>query len=294
MHNPLIHLSETIAQLAGNGAQVVVTIQASRKASVTGFLIDQKRILTTEIGVELDGELPTLLPDGSVATASLLGRDTAVGIALLELDNEWQGGVGMPLAQGATLGELVVVVGRDPETGLNAGLGIVGGLSGAWRSWKGGKIDGFIRIDGLVGGLNHGGLVLRADGTILGLATGGLVRGATVVIPSSNLHQFVQVVEAHGELGRGYLGVGLQPIPQPAGMIVLSVEHGSPCEAANLLVGDVIVAMGGERVQDFATIQEFLEPPHIGERVPVRVVRAGQEVELWVEIGRRPGARRVA
>lgn len=294
MHNPLIHLSDTIAQLAGNGAQVVVTIQAARKANVTGFLIDQKRILTTEIGVELDGELPVLLPDGSVSTASLLGRDPAVGIALLALDQEWPEAVGMPLAQGATLGELVVVVGRDAETGLNAGLGIVGGLSGAWRSWKGGKIDGFIRIDGLVGGLNHGGLVLRADGTILGLATGGLVRGATVVIPSSNLHHFVEAVEAHGELGRGYLGVGLQPIPQPAGMIVLSVEHGSPCEAANLLVGDVIVAIGGERVHDFATIQEFLEPPHIGAKVPVRVVRAGQEIELWVEIGRRPGTRRVA
>jgi S1-C subfamily serine protease len=294
MQNPLIDLSQSIAGMVAIASQSVVAVSARKNGFQSGILIDGNRILTVDAGVEESEDLEVLLPTGQVAAASLLGRDPGWDLALLELKSPYHGVPPLALAEGATLGELIIGVSRSPETGPNASLGILSALSGSWRTWTGGKLDHFIKLDlppyaGLAGGV-----ALRADGAVLGMLSMGLARGATVVIPSSNLHRFVETISAHGELGRGYLGVGLQPVPQPAGMIVLSVESDSPSSAAQLMVGDVILSIGGQRAEDFGAIQEFLEPPHIGERVPLRVVRAGKEMEMWIEIGRRPVSRRVA
>lgn len=74
-------------------------------------------------------------------------------------------------------------------------------------------------------------------------------------------------------------------------MIVLSVEENSPSSAALLMMGGVILTMGGQPVRDFANIQEFLEPPHVGKQIPLRIYRAGQEIDLKVEIGQWPQVR---
>lgn len=212
----------------------------------------------------------------------------------VQLQTPYEAAPVLALAGGASLGELVIAISRSPETGANAALGMLGALSGAWRTWKGGKLDHFLKLDLPLSPGISGSVALRADGTVLGLITSGLTRGAVIVIPASNLHHFVETIAAHGDLGSGYLGVGLQPVPQPAGMIVLSIEPNSPSAVANLMVGDVILSIGGEAAADFSIIQEFLEAPHVGQQVPLRVFRAGNELDLQIEIGRRPTARRIA
>lgn len=291
MHNPLIELSQSVAEIVEHAAPFVVAVSTRGKGFQSGALIDTLRILTVDHGVETDGDIQVLLPSGQVAAASLLGRDPGCDLALLQLESPYGPASPLTLAGGATLGELIIGVSRDPETGPNATLGMLSALSGAWRTWKGGKLDHFLKLDlPLQPGLS-GGVALRADGSILGLITSGLVRGAAVVIPASNLNSFVSTVESYGGVSRGYLGVGLQPVPHPAGMIVLSVEPDSPSSAACLMVGDVILSIGGQVARDFSSIQEFLEPPHVGQQIPLRICRAGQEIDLKVEIGQRPQVR---
>lgn len=294
MQNLWMELSQTIATAVAQASQSVVAVSAPRNGWRSGILISPSRVLTMDSGIEEEEDIQVLLPSGQVVAATLLGRDPGWDLSLLELDAPYGPTPALGLADGATLGELITVVSRMPDTGPNASLGIIGTLTGGWRTWTGGKLDHLIRLDLAPHAGLSGGVALRADGTVLGLVSVGLARGAAVVIPSSNLHRFVETITAHGELGRGYLGVGLQPVPQPAGMIVLSVDAGSPSADAQLMVGDVILTIGGQRANDFGAIQEFLEPPHIGQRVPLRVMRAGQELELTIEIGRRPSVRRVA
>ena len=294
MNNPLTELSQTIAEAVAQASQSVVAISSPRSGVQSGILIDSKRILTVDLSIEPDEELQVLLPTGQVAAASLLGRDSGLDLALLQLQTPYELAPVLALAGGAVLGELVVGVSRSPESGPNASLGMLGALSGPWRTWRGGKLDHFIKLDMPLYPGVAGSIAMRADGSVLGLVSGGLVRGVAMAIPASNLHHFVEGVTAHGDLGRGYLGVGLQPVPLPAGMIVLSVEENSPSAAANLLVGDVILSIGGQPAQDYAAIQEFLEPTHVGKTLPLSISRAGREMNLQIEIGRRPLARRVA
>jgi S1-C subfamily serine protease len=79
--------------------------------------------------------------------------------------------------------------------------------------------------------------------------------------------------------------VGLQPVPLPeelgsAGMIVLSVEKGSPAAKAGLVIGDILVSLNGRAVKDTGDVQTVLSPENIGKTVEATIVRGGKRTEL--------------
>lgn len=297
MHNPLLELSQQLSLNVAAAAPSIVSVLAHRKSHASGLLIDSTHILTTDHTIEMEDEIRVVLPDHQVVLASLLGRDPGSDLALLRLAQPFAPDFPMPtlvFAGDPHPGELVLAVSRSPETGPNASMGILSSVSGPFRTWRGGKLDLLITLDLALYPGSSGGVVLRADGSILGLATAGLSRSSALCIPATNLESFAQIMLAEGHIPRGYLGVGLQPIPQPNGMIVLSIEPDSPSANAHLYVGDVILTINGRPANDFASIQEVLDPQNIGCEVPLRIFRAGQELEVSIRIAARPDLRMVA
>jgi S1-C subfamily serine protease len=297
MHNPLLELSQQLSINVAAAAQSIVSVLAHRKSHASGLLIDSTHILTTDHTIEMEDEIRVVLPNHQVVAASLLGRDPGSDLALLQLAQALPSDIPPPslvFAGDPHPGELVLAVSRSPETGPNASMGILSSVSGPFRTWRGGKLDLLITLDLALYPGSSGGVVLRADGSILGLATAGLSRSAALTIPATNLESFAQILLAQGHIPRGYLGVGLQPIAQPNGMIILSIEPDSPSAQANLFVGDVILTINGHPATDFTCVQEVLEPQNIGVEVPMRILRAGQEVDITIRIAARPDLRRVA
>jgi S1-C subfamily serine protease len=95
-----------------------------------------------------------------------------------------------------------------------------------------------------------------------------------------------------GYVARGYLGVGLQPVPLPedlgtGGMIVLSVEKNSPAAKAGLVVGDILVALNGRAVKDTRDVQNFLSTEYIGKTIQTAIIRGGQRADLALTIGEK-------
>jgi S1-C subfamily serine protease len=142
-----------------------------------------------------------------------------------------------------------------------------------------------------------GSLVLDASGGAPGMATAGLLRGHAMVIPAATLRRVVEALVAHGHVPRGYLGVATFPVRLPTGgaqgageagaLLVTAVVEGSPAAKAGLLLGDAIVAFGGEPVADPHALLAQLEPERIGAAVAVRLVRAGAPMELTLTVGSR-------
>ena len=75
------------------------------------------------------------------------------------------------------------------------------------------------------------------------------------------------------------------------GVLVGSLREGGPAEKAGLEAGDVIVALAGVKVTDVEHYTEVLDEQKIGKTVPVRIKRAGAEVELQITVGSRPRSR---
>jgi S1-C subfamily serine protease len=109
----------------------------------------------------------------------------------------------------------------------------------------------------------------------------------------------VEAVLARGRVVRGYLGVGLQPVPLSAhltkhlgraqhhGLIVVSVEPESPAEKAGVLLGDVLTAINGKPIDDTADVLAHLDAGSPGKVLDWQVLRGGQAVAVAVTVGER-------
>jgi S1-C subfamily serine protease len=142
-----------------------------------------------------------------------------------------------------------------------------------------------------------GGPLVDADGKVLGLNTSALLRGISLAVPASTLRRVTETLLAHGRVRRGYLGVGSQPVRLPSalakqldqetGLLLVSVEPGSPAEQGGLLLGDVIVALAGQPIRHMDDLLAGLSGDQVGASVPVRIVRGGKVQEMKVVIGER-------
>ncbi len=225
------------------------------------------------------------LPDGNVVPATLVGRDPGTDIAVLKAS-----GLTNPVAtfgDGAVKpGALTLIIGRSKDSGVNATMGVISAVSGPWRTWRGGMMDQYIRLDATLYPGTSGGAMIDTQGRTLGIATSGLSRLAGLSVPLSTVNRVVDELLTKGHISRGYLGVGLQPLAAPAGLIVLSVEPGGPAERGGVLVGDIVVAVDGKPVKDTDDVQSVLEPDYVGKAVKASLVRGGVAAEGF-DHGRR-------
>jgi S1-C subfamily serine protease len=285
MLNSFLTLSQSIASLAAAASPRVASVWSRRKGPIAGLLLDRNRIVTLDHGIEPVDELHALLPDGNVAAISLLGRDSGADLALLTLDSFPSDIPPIKTASNTAPGELILALSRHHETGLHAAIGNIQAVAGPWRTWQGGKLDSFVQLP-----TAPPSIIYNAAGELLGLSSPALIRGASALIPVTNLERFLDTVERHHGATRGYLGIGLQPIPQPAGMIVLSVEPESPSAQANLMVGDIILSIAGKPTPDFHHVQELLDPANIGRQLPLQLLRGGVSHEILIQVGARRAA----
>lgn len=294
MENPLLNFSNQVAAVVSAAADHVVAIDSGRRISSSGVIWAQDLIVTADHALKRHEDLRVTLPSGDQSGAELLGRDPGTDLAILRAEN-----LPVPAWSFAAVpkpGQLAVIAGRGSESGTHASLGVLSAVSGEWRTWRGGRMEHYIRLDvGQYPGTS-GAAVLNAAGELIGIATGGLSRIAALAIPTATITRVVAQLLEKGHVGRGFLGVGLQPvplpdrfgIPQPAGVIVLTVEPDGPAEKAGLLLGDVIVTIDGHPVTDTADVLAALDAESIGRPVTLDILRGGERRTLTATVGERP------
>jgi S1-C subfamily serine protease len=293
MENPLLALSNELAALAARAGQGVVAVHGRPRIPSSGILWRSGVVVTAEHALRREEDLRVTLPDGSTIAAELAGRDPGSDLAVLkvksETNPEWK------TFATPQFGNLIMAIGRSADTGVNAAMGVVSSVAGPWHTWRGGKVDQFLRLDvGLYPG-SSGGAIVDAEGRLLGLATSGLSRTSIIAVPVVTIARVVDELLEKGHVARGYLGVGLQPIglpePQKAGLIVLSVEPEGPAGRAGLVLGDILLAIGGKPIGSVEDLQEALGAGSAGKTVSVSLVRGGQPAEVDVTISERPRRR---
>jgi S1-C subfamily serine protease len=289
MGNELLNLSNELAGIVERAAPSVVAVHARPRFSSSGVFWRPGVIVTAEHTIRREEEITVTLPDGSSAAATLAGSDPGTDLAILK--TEYQGQTPPKLTAQPAPGHLALAIGRSENSGVNATLGIVSALGPEWRTWRGGRLDRYIRLDLTMYPGSSGGLVVNTAGEAVGIASSALSRIAGVAIPASTVERVVEELLARGRVRRGYLGVGLQPVELPGhhkGLIVLSLEPEGPAAKGGVLIGDVLVALGGKAVEDTDDIQQALEARGVGEAIETEVVRAGERRKLAVTIGERP------
>jgi S1-C subfamily serine protease len=291
MANSLTELSNELAGVVDSAGKSVVAIYGGGRVPSSGVHWKSGLVVTAEHSLRRDEDIKIGLPDGSIVAAELAGRDPGSDLAVLKF-----AGAGLPVIKTAgaepRTGEVVLAVGRHRDIGVCAAMGIVSVVGPGWNTWRGGKVDTFVRLDLSLYTGSSGAAVVNAEGEAIGIATSVLSRIAPVAIPRTTIDRVSAELAARGRVARGYLGVGMQPVPLPEelgtrGLIVLSVEKDSPAERAGMVVGDILVALGSREVKDTRDVQSFLLRESIGETVVAAVIRGGKRTELSLTVGEK-------
>ncbi|HNU35302.1 MAG TPA: PDZ domain-containing protein, partial [Methanomassiliicoccales archaeon] len=119
-----------------------------------------------------------------------------------------------------------------------------------------------------------------------------------------DLVQFVAAtLMREGRITRGWLGLGGQNVAlrrhlvrrhalaHESGVLVLSVEKGSPAEAVGLREGDVVIGFGGHPVTGVDDLHKLLSGPCVGVAAPLVWLRDSQCIEQHITPTRSPASR---
>jgi S1-C subfamily serine protease len=296
MSTVLASVSGAIADLASQAGASIVRVEGRSRLPATGVIFTADGVIVTSHHVvERDDNLKIGLPDGTTVAAELIGRDPATDLALLRV-----AATGLTAAQWVDAGELrvghlVLALGR-PGQSVQATLGIVSALGKAWRSGAGGEFDRYLQTDVVMYPGFSGGPLATADGKLAGINSSALARGVSVTIPAATIQRVAATLLAHGRMPRGYLGIGIQPVHisgapadqlgRSSGLMIMSVESGGPAAAANLLQGDVLVALDGQPIAQMDDLQGLLAG-RAGQSATATVVRAGALHEIGLTIGEK-------
>jgi len=297
--NSLQALSHDLTQAIEQISRSVVAVNARRHLSSSGVYWRDGIIVTAAHAIRRTEDISVILANGEMVAASFAGADPSTDLAVLKINSEELSVPHFGDTAQLQVGKLVLAVGRGAQRGLNATLGMIGVLSGAWRTWRGGLIDQFIGLDLALHPGAAGGPLVDAHSHVLGINTSALSRNIALAIPVSTVNRIVERLLVKGHMNRGYLGLGMQPVPLPeelknalklsadSGLIVVTVDPEGPGNKAGMQFGDVLVSLEGTAVKSVRDLQPFLEPESVGKTIAVSLLRGGQPVEVNVTVGER-------
>jgi len=289
MSTELAAFSKELAAIVEKTAPSVAAVHARPRFPSSGVFWRRGVIVTAEHTIRREDEITVTLPDGKTAPATLAGSDPGTDIAVLKAESD---APVLPHAAGPTVpGQIALSIGRSPDSGANATMGIISAVSGEWRTWRGGRLDQYMRLDLTLYPGTSGGAIVNTAGEVIGIASSALSRIAGVAIPSATIDRVVEQILARGRVSRGYLGVGLQPVELPdhqKALIVLSIAPEGPAASAGVLMGDILVSLGGASVADTDDIQTVLESHAPGQTVEAAILRGGVPQSIRIMVGERP------
>lgn len=292
----LAAFSNEVADLVTSCATGAVAIRLHHGRAMSGILWRAGYVVTAAEALGEASSVRVLTEEGE-HHAKVIGRDASTDVALLAVE----GLTAAPLtaADPSVLrpGQFVLALGRSAEYGVIVSFGGVAVAGGPWQSQLGGRVDRFIRLGLSLSRASEGAAVVDLDGHLVGMAVSG-PRNTTLAIPSATIDRVAAQLLATGRIGRGYLGMALQPVQLPedlqkaantaVGLLVSKVDAQSSAAAAGVLLGDVVVGWNGTPIHDYRQLQSLLGPESIGSAVTLGTLRGGVLRDVRVTVGERP------
>ncbi len=273
--------------------------------SGSGFFISPDGYLMTNSHVVHGAEeLRVFLADGRRLAAEVVGDDPETDLAILRVG----GGDFTHLTFGDSdqvrPGQIAIALGSPMGFQQTVTAGIVSGLGRSLRGASGRLIDDIIQTDAALNPGNSGGPLIDTRGEVIGVNTAIIrpAQGLCLAI-ASNLARWVAgwLIKEH-RIRRSFIGVSGQNVPllrtlvrhyhlpTETGVMVVSVETGSPAAESGLQEGDIIVAFAGQPIPAVDALHKQLTAEHIGLSRPLTILRHTERRTLPITPRELPGA----
>jgi S1-C subfamily serine protease len=277
------------------------------QGSGSGFIWNQEgHVITNFHVIQGASGAKVTLADHSVWDAQLVGVAPDHDLAVLYIrapKNQLR-----PLAIGTSadleVGQSVFAIGNPFGLDQTLTTGIISALGREINATTGRTIAGVIQTDAAINPGNSGGPLLDSAGRLIGVNTAivspsGSYSGIGFAVPVDTVNRIVPQLIRQGEITRAGLGVRISDdisrrLKLP-GVLIIGVDKGSAAEAAGLRstrvdakgevkLGDVIVAIDGERIETSNDLVNAMEKRAVGATVKVTVLRGETRLSMPVTL----------
>jgi 2-alkenal reductase len=279
------------------------------EGSGSGFVWDSEgRIVTNHHVVAGADAVRVLFPDGTNVEAEILGTDPDSDLAVLQvnLPADYLKPIELGDSDDLRPGEIALAIGAPFGRDFTLTRGVISALGRTIESPRQNySIPNAVQTDASINPGNSGGPLLDRQGRVIGINSqietrSGVNSGIGFAVPINQAKRVVPAIIANGEYRYSWLGVtvgtlGLEGAERlglssnTRGAILNSLIPGGPAENSGLESGDVVTAIDGTAIQDFADLLAYLSSrTSPGDVVTADVIRDGEAIQIEVELGTRP------
>ncbi len=254
----VVHL-RALAPVTGGTASILPG-ETGGAALGSGFVIqiEKRTLIVTNDHVLSTPDFRVVTSDGTEIKARVVGRDTKLDVALLEVPATTRL---LPLRLGRSenlrVGEWVLAVGNPFGEEVTASAGIISSLGSAASELDRPRMSslGFLQVDAAIHAGNSGGPLLNMAGEVVGINNALEARPGVIgfALPIDRASPILPMLSTEGRVSRPWLGLKVLPVEPalaatlkldpPRGALVSEVVAG-PALRAGLQRGDVILTFG--------------------------------------------------
>jgi S1-C subfamily serine protease len=288
--------SDAVTRAVEAVAPSVVNLEVGRGGG-SGFLLTPDGFtLTNSHVVQGARSVRVRLSDGHSLPGSVIGDDPDTDLAVVRFEPPGLLPVRLGDSRALRVGQLVVAIGNPYGFQCSVTTGVVSALGRSLRAHSGRLMDNLIQTDAALNPGNSGGPLVSSRGEVIGVNTAVILpaQGICFAIPIHTAQFVAGRLIKDGKIRRGHLGLGGQTVPIPrgvvraqalgaeSGVLVISVEPGSPAAAAGITAGDVIVGFTGQSVAGIDDLQRLLADGPVGTSAPLTLLRRAEKRTLEV------------
>ncbi len=272
----------------------------------SGFLISPDGYILTNDHVAGNAkEITVTLTSGRQYKASLVGTDLITDIALLKIDGTDLPHVALGNSEDVLVGEWVIALGNpfglfDINDKPTVTVGVISNTGMKLEAQDGRVYRDMIQTDAAINSGNSGGPLLNALGEVIGVnsviySTNQGNIGLGFAIPINRVKTIVAELRRSGKIERAFwTGLEIQAVDRRIaryfglekvqGVIVSEIKRSSPAERAGFRVGDIIIEVNGEKINDEASLIAIADEARTGDTLKMKVIRDRREVQLSLRL----------
>ena len=292
--SPFFQNQERIRQVQNLGSGFII--------SPDGYVVTNEHVAGSAVRITVS------LNDGRTLEAELVGSDVIADLALLKVDPPFP----LPYLSFSTshapiVGEWAIALGNPfglfEATEPSVTVGVVSAVDRDLGQEGGHFYYDMIQTDASINRGNSGGPLVNALGEVIGVNTaiyseGGGSVGLGFAVPATKAVRILDALRTEGQVNRAYYdGISFfedtqriaaeQNLEVSAGVQIGRIEPGSPADRAGFQLNDIVVAVEGERVADFADYRARIYDFLPGDVLRYQVLRNGRSMELTIRIGQQ-------